>query len=254
MTYTLAVISDIHANVTALDEVLKDIKKNFQKIKEFYCPGDLVGYGPEPRTVIERILKEKKLTVVTKGNHDHAVGGGGRDKTNINSYIDKFNPYAQKAIRKHAEILSEEEKSFLYQLPNSRTCIHQNYDDKRITVIHGSPAYPLDEYILPNSAQQKDLFPFMDLFELSILILGHTHIPFIEKSTSNETGREMLMLNSGSIGQPRDKDPRASYAVIDVENFTAEIVRVEYDIDLVYRKIKELGLPEFLGERLYKGM
>ncbi|MHA1226073.1 MAG: metallophosphoesterase family protein [Candidatus Hodarchaeales archaeon] len=253
MTYTLAVISDIHANLTALDEVLKDIRKNFPDIKEMYCPGDLVGYGPEPRTVIERILKEKKLTVVTKGNHDHAVGGGGRDRSNINSYIEKFNPIAQNAIRKHAEILNEDEKAFLYQLPNSRTCIHINYEDIRIAVIHGSPAYPLDEYVLPNSAQQKDLFPFMDLFELSILILGHTHVPFIDKTTSKETGREMLMLNPGSVGQPRDEDPRASYAVVDVKNFSAEIVRVQYDIDLVYRKIKELGLPELLGKRLYEG-
>ena len=246
MPYTLAVISDIHANLTALDTVLDHIKKEFPEIIEIYCPGDLVGYGPDPSAVIDRLLKKKQLTVITRGNHDHAIGGGGRD-------IVKFNSFAQEAIHWQVSVLSQEEKSFLYQLPNSRTCIHGSFPAK-IAIVHGSPTYPLDEYILPGTSQQKDLFPFMELFELDILLLGHTHIPFIDFQVSKESGKDMFMMNSGSIGQSRDKDPRASYGVIDVENMSAEIVRVDYDIDLVERKIKDAGLPEYLGQRLHKGI
>lgn len=246
MPYTLAVISDIHANLTALDTVLEHIKQEYPEIIEIYCPGDLVGYGPDPSAVIDRILKEKHVTVITRGNHDHAVGGGGRD-------IAKFNPYAQKAINWQIVVLSQEEKSFLYQLPNSRTCIHGSFP-ARIAIVHGSPTYPLDEYILLGTSQQKDLFPFMDLFELDILLLGHTHIPFIDIQISKDSGKRMIMMNSGSIGQSRDRDPRASYGVIDVEKMNAEIIRVDYDIDLVERKIIEASLPEYLGQRLHKGI
>jgi len=246
MPYTLAVISDIHANLTALDTVLAHIIQEYPEIIEIYCPGDLAGYGPDPSAVIDLLLKERRVTVITRGNHDHAVGGGGRDTA-------KFNPYAQEAIHWQVEVLSQEEKSFLYQLPNSRTCIHGSFP-ARIAIVHGSPTYPLDEYILPGTSQQKDLFPFMELFELDILLLGHTHIPFIDIQVSKESGNKMIMMNSGSIGQSRDRDPRASYGVIDVEKMNAEIVRVDYDIDLVERKIVEVGLPEYLGQRLHKGI
>ncbi|MFX1516861.1 MAG: metallophosphoesterase family protein [Promethearchaeota archaeon] len=252
MSYTLAVLSDIHANIIALEAVLSDIQTNFPEITEYLCPGDLVGYGPNPREVIDKLISETKFTAVTKGNHDHAIGGGGRDIANFDKYIEKFNRHAQQAIKWQAEVLSPEEKTFLYQLPSSRTVTHGSYETS-ISIIHGSPQYPLDEYIRPDTPAQKDLFPFMELFEIGILLLGHTHIPFVDKSKSAETNQELLMCNPGSVGQPRDRDPRASYAVIDLENFLAEIIRVEYNIDKVAEGIKSVGLPEFLSERLYKG-
>ncbi len=251
MPFTLAIISDIHANVIALDAVLVDIKEQFPEVNELICPGDIAGYGPNPLETIGRILDEKMLTVVTKGNHDHAVGGGGRDLANFDTYIDKFNHFAQQAIRWQATILNPEEKNFLYQLPNSRTCMHKPFNIQ-IAVIHGSPEYPLNEYILPNTPQQKDLFPFMELFELGILFLGHTHIPFVDTMTS-ESGQELLICNPGSVGQPRDNEPRASYAVVDLENISAKICRVDYDIDEVQKRILDAGLPEYLAERLQKG-
>ena len=251
MSYTLAVISDIHANVIALDAVLVDIKDQFPEVNELICPGDIAGYGPNPVETIERILDEKKFAVVTRGNHDHAVGGGGRDLANFDTYINKFNQPAQQAIRWQATIFNPEEKTFLYQLPNSRTCMHKPFTIQ-IAVIHGSPEYPLNEYILPNTPQQKDLFPFMELFELGMLFLGHTHIPFVDKMIL-ESDKVYLMCNPGSVGQPRDDDPRASYAVVDVANMSAEIRRVEYDVDEVYKRILDVGLPKYLGERLQKG-
>lgn len=252
MAYTLAVISDIHANIIALEAVLSDIKENFPEITEYICPGDLVGYGPNPRAVIDKLIGENKFTAVTKGNHDHAIGGGGRDITNFDKYIDKFNRYAQQAIKWQAQVLFPEEKTFLYQLPSSRTVSNKSKDIS-ISIIHGSPQYPLDEYIRPNTPEQKDLFPFMELFEIGILLLGHTHIPFVDKSKSAETGQDLLMCNPGSVGQPRDRDPRASYAVLDLENISAEIIRVDYDIDETAKRINTVGLPDFLSERLYKG-
>ena len=88
----------------------------------------------------------------------------------------------------------------------------------------------------------------MELIEVNVLLLGHTHIPFIDKSENR------LIINPGSVGQPRDKDPRASYAVIDLENLQAKIIRVEYDIQKVNNQVKEADLPDFLGQRLSKGI
>ncbi len=250
--YTLAVISDIHANLVAYEAVMEHIRINFPEITEILCPGDLVGYGPKPREVIEAILGNQQILAITKGNHDHAVGGGGRDLKNIETYTTKFNPLAQIAIRWQASSLSEELKTFLYQLPHTRTCLHHSEANAQIGIIHGSPNFPLDEYILPNTPAQMALFPFMELIEINVLLLGHTHIPFIDKVTANE--KELLMINPGSVGQPRDKDPRASYAVIDLKNMTAEIIRVDYDTDKVNKQITKTGLPEFLGERLQLGI
>ena len=227
------------------------MKENFPDIIEILCPGDLSGYGPAPIETIEAILQDERITTITKGNHDHAIGGGGQDIKNIDAYIANFNPKAQEAIRWHADVLSTELKAFLYQLPHYRTCFHHSFSKTQIYIIHGSPSFPLDEYILPGSGAQKNLFPFMKLFEINVLLLGHTHIPFIDKK---EGETEMLMINPGSVGQPRDKDPRASYAVIDLESMTAEIIRVNYDIESVIKEINRVGLPKFLGERLRKGI
>jgi predicted phosphodiesterase len=226
------------------------MKDNFPDVTEILCPGDLVGYYAQPLEVVEAILANKKVTAVTKGNWDHAIGGGGHDLENIDQYIANFNPIAQVSVRWQVDLLSAEIKKFLYQLPHTRTCLHASHDNTQIALIHGSPNYPLSEYILYGTEAQKALFPFMELIEVNILLLGHTHIPFIDKHPEEK----LLIMNPGSVGQPRDKDPRASYAVIDLKNFQAKIVRVKYDIDKVNKQIIDAGLPEFLGKRLYKGI
>jgi len=225
------------------------MEENFPEIAEILCPGDMVGYGARPSEVIEAILANKKITAVTKGNWDHAIGGGGHD-------VDKFNLFAKESVKWHVNVLSDEIKTFLYQLPHTRTCLHTELNKTPITtpiqiaIIHGSPNYPLSEYILSGTEAQKELFPFMELIDVNILLLGHTHIPFIDKHPD----KELLIINPGSVGQPRDKDPRASYAIIDLDNLKAKIIRVEYDIDTVYQQIVDAELPDFLGKRLYKGI
>jgi predicted phosphodiesterase len=251
LAYTLAVFSDIHANIVALDTVLEDIRTQFPEVTEYLCPGDLVGYGPNPREVIQRVFNEKKLKAISKGNHDHGVGlGRGGVSKHYQKYIKNFNSYAQEAIQSHVKTLTTEEKNNLYRLPSSQTCLHQGYKTQ-IALIHGSPEYPLDEYVFPETQQQKSLFPFMELFEVGVLLLGHTHIPFVD-TLDSESG-PLLICNPGSVGQPRDRDPRASYAVIDMENYSAEIVRVDYDISAVQAEILNAGLPAYLAERLALG-
>ncbi|MHA2226834.1 MAG: metallophosphoesterase family protein [Candidatus Hodarchaeales archaeon] len=247
----LAVISDIHSNIVALDAVLRDIQVQFPEVTKILCPGDVVGYGPNPIEVIDRIISDKRISVVTKGNHDNAVGIGWRDISNYVTYLVNFKVYAQATIKWTLKELSTEYKDFLYQLPSSRTLTIEGLN-QRIAVIHGSPSYPLDEYIHPNTQAQKDLFPLMEMFGLDVLCLGHTHKPFIDKEFK-ENGQEMLMVNPGSVGQPRDNDPRASYAIITIDDFSAEIVKVDYDIDDVYQRILKSGLPSIIGKRLYEG-
>ena len=218
------------------------MKDNFPEITEIVCPGDLVGYYARPLEVVEAILDNRQIIAVTKGNWDHAIGGGGHN-------IDNFNVLAQKSVEWHVNCLSTEIKTFLYQLPATRTCMHTTAkSNHQIALIHGSPNYPLEEYIFHGTEDQKALFPFMELIDVNVLLLGHTHKPFIDKQDNR------LMINPGSVGQPRDKDPRASYAVVDLKNLRARIVRVEYDVEKVYKQVIDAGLPEFIGKRLYKGI
>ena len=240
--FSLGVISDIHSNYVAYKAVIAHMEDNFPEITEILCPGDLVGYCASPIEVVEAVLANSKITAISKGNHDHAIGGGGDN-------IDKFNAFAKESVKWHVKVLSDEIKTFLYQLPSSRACM---VDKTNIALIHGSPNYPLEEYILFGTEAQKSLFPFMELINYNVLLLGHTHKPFIDKHPDPD--KDMLIINPGSVGQPRDKDPRASYAVIDITTLEAKIVRVKYDIEKVYQQILDAGLPKKNGKRLFKGI
>ena len=239
--FSLGVISDIHSNIEALEVCLADMSFNYPEIKEIYCIGDLVGYGPDPKKVIEALFNNNLVSKIVKGNHDHYV-----DQTVTPPQV---TPLAKTAIDYQIKNIPLELRWELAQLPQFITTKHFNVE---ITLVHGSPQYPLTAYIYPDSKQQKDLFQYMCNTEIDILILGHTHIPFIRKKERNDD-KELLMLNPGAVGQPRDNNPNASYAVIDVQNMNAEIRRVEYDIYSVAKRIISVGLPESLALRLYKG-
>lgn len=235
--FSLAAISDIHGNFLALNTVLDHMTAKYP-ILQLYCVGDIVGYGPQPSECIDKVLKVCKAMV--KGNHDEAVGKEEIPKD--------FNLLAYNACEWHINHLSSEEKRLLYQLP---TMISVEYQGKNITLVHGGPEYPLEQYIYPN--QTNELIPFMELCSIDIFLMGHTHVPYVRKEIL-DNGRELLIINSGSVGQPRDNDPRASYAVIDVKNMEAKIERVPYNIKNVADSITEVGLPVEMGKRLYYGV
>lgn len=219
----VAVFADIHANLPAFERVLGEVG-DMPKL----CCGDLVGYNPFPNEVIEIAKKEKSVSIL--GNHDNAV---------LTGDTSWFNLTARKAIDWTRGELTDENLDFLKKLP-------QVYDDE-LYMAHGSPRDPLEEYVY---LEDPD-YVFLDFFNYTknnTVILGHTHVPFIKKID------ERLIFNPGSVGQPRDHDSRASYAILDTKTQEVEIKRVDYDIEKTAKKIEEVGLPGRLAMRLFSGV
>jgi putative phosphoesterase len=221
----IALIADIHGNLPAFEAVLERIDE--LGTEKIYCAGDIVGYNPFPKECIQ--LMRKRRIESCMGNHDYGVVTG---DTGL------FNPYARAAVIWTRKTIGKDEMTYLKKLPLKLE------PRKEMLLVHGSPTDPLWEYVKPHTpeAYVRSLFG-----EKDILILGHTHIPMI-----NRYGKKLLV-NPGSIGQPRDGDPKASFATLDVKNREARIIKVGYEIEKVASKIKEEGLPEFLAERLYEG-
>jgi len=237
----IAIISDIHSNIEALNAVLRDIGE----VDRILCVGDLVGYGPDPNKVIQtvRLLGIKCVM----GNHDQAT---------VNDHPVGFNKFAAEAIHwSHKAIgASKENMKMLASLPEH---LSVEYGDLSIYLVHGSPRDPLNEYIVPDTPDEL-LLHFLRQTKADILVMGHTHLPFfVDFKEKNEEG---IVLNPGSVGQPRDRDPRASYFLLEYdegekvsEKITVKPRRVDYEIEKVSEKIRKAGLPEFLAERLFHG-
>jgi putative phosphoesterase len=221
-----ALISDIHSNLIALDAVLESIGRGDVDI--IISAGDVVGYGPYPNEVVARLKDQDVLGI--RGNHDLAV---------LKNSVRGMNPVAAEAIRWTARIINAESADYLAALPPSRIF---ELDAWKTGLFHGSPRHD-DEYVYEADAT-PDL---MEICGCQLLISGHTHIPYLKRM---EQG---LMINPGSVGQPRDDDPRAAYVLFDTQECRAEILRIEYDVERVAQAIKEAGLPRFLGERLTYG-
>ena len=238
------VISDIHANYTALTTVLNDAGE----VDETWCLGDLVGYGPDPNAVVEEVRDIKNLTCLL-GNHDVAAIG--------KMPLETFNGDARRSLMHHEKVLTATNMDFMRSQP-TRIKVRGN-----ATLAHGSPRDPLWEYIL-NSLTARLNF---DHFETPWCFVGHTHIQSIfvrdeksdrvtvEQTRPNETIhlRPKLILNPGSVGQPRDRDPRAAYAIYDTEAQTWTPKRVMYNIAEVQERIREAGLPEKHAVRIAEG-
>ena len=223
----MAIISDIHSNLPALQIVLEQIEK--EGVDRILCAGDIVGYGPYPNEVIERLKKIELTTIL--GNHDRAVLS--RDSSNMNIQ-------AQDAVWWTIENLEQEGQDYLALL-NSKESFFWN--GLSIAIYHGSPRDD-NEYIPEESADDE----LLGLAKSDFLILGHTHVPFIN---SLDIG---TIVNPGSIGQPRDGDPRASFAIYDHRLRRFEIKRLAYDIDAMAEAMRACGLPSFLSMRLYSGI
>ena len=232
----IVLISDIHSNLEALEAVWDEIKH----ADVILCMGDLVGYGASPNEVVEFVRKQMKRRsfLCVRGNHDNAIAFGAEWS---------FNPYARHAVRWHQWVMKVENIEFLRRLP-----VRQLFTDntgRSYLLIHGSPRGPLDEYLFP-WLPEEEFKAVLSYLRQDDLLVGHTHVPMLKVIE----GRRII--NPGSVGQPRDGDWRASYAVIDTERKppdNVEFHRVEYDVREAARKIREAGLPRFLADRLFEG-
>ncbi|MHA2297090.1 MAG: metallophosphoesterase family protein [Candidatus Hodarchaeales archaeon] len=242
-----AVISDIHSNLPALREVFKDIFE--LEINHIICLGDIIGYGPFPLECIDSLLKAKNMSslYVLKGNHDHYLVHGLLEQDRV---IDE----AKRAIDWTNSLVQEKGgqlKMFLDTLPESLTLKVGIY---HFHLVHGSPEQPLDEYVFKDSLGYASTVMYLQETGYDLCLMGHTHIPYFE--IIDDPIKTRYVGNPGSVGQPRDKSPKASYMVLDIskDGVNGEIRRIEYDIDMVQAKIREVGLPEMLAERLSFGV
>jgi len=238
------VISDIHANYTALMAVLSDAGQ----VDETWCLGDLVGYGPDPNAVVEEVRDIANLTCIL-GNHDMAAIG--------KMPLEAFNGDARRSLEYHEKVLSASNMDFMRSLSaNVKVC-------GEATLAHGSPRDPLWEYILNALSAQVNF----DQFETPLCFVGHSHIQCtftlddntnrvtVKQSKADETVTLLpkMILNPGSVGQPRDRNPKAAYAIYDTEAFTWTPRRVAYNIPEVQKRIREAGLPEKHATRIAEG-
>lgn len=237
----IAVISDVHANLHALDAVLADIGS----VDAIWHLGDIVGYGPEPDAVVDRLVSVGAIGV--RGNHD-AAAAGGRE-------IDWFNPDARAAMEWTRRAISASTLAWLTALPERR-------EEAGFTLVHGSPLDPIWEYVTTTEAAHANLASISTPHGLN----GHTHVPIAFSLDGERMGRvdpggtpttpldgPRLLLNPGSVGQPRDGDRRASYLLLDLTARHAQWGRVAYDVDAVGAAMRAAGLPRQLGERLRHG-
>ena len=239
------IISDIHANLAALEAVLEDAD-GFDAV---WCLGDLVGYGPDPNECVERIQALDAVTVV--GNHDCAALG--------QLSLDQFNQDARTANAWTRERLTAEARAYLESLP-------KRLEKGDYTLVHGSPREPTWEYILD---VERAIANF-EHFDTRFCLVGHTHVPgaFIQDRESDRYGVVVspypgsmpldeshlrLIINPGSVGQPRDGDPRASYAIMDTDDGAWHQLRVDYDIEVTQERMRSVGLPHRLIKRLEVG-
>lgn len=222
-----AVISDIHSNKVALDAVMEDIES--EGVDSILCAGDIVGYGPRPKECLETVRRE--CDVVIKGNHDRILANGNFEDLMANNM-------AYEGINHSSDELLDSQLEWLDSL-NEKELVNDS-----LLMVHSHPEEQ-DRYVRPRDFPR--MRNYMD--DLDCMILGHTHI----QHRADVDGR--LVFNPGSVGQPRDRDSRASYAVLTVEDgiFDVEMKRVEYNIDKVANQIRNENLPERTADRLYIG-
>ncbi|OAQ53131.1 hypothetical protein HTG_09875 [Natrinema mahii] len=219
----VGLISDVHSNKVALETVLADMPA----VDEILCAGDVVGYNPWPGDCVDELRSRDVPTVM--GNHDAAVAG---------DTPFRFNGMAKAGVDHANGELSDDQLEWLADLPAERLAC-----DGRVKLVHGHPDDP-DRYTRYTYPEE---FTARMLGDEDVLVLGHTHVQGVERFG------EGIVVNPGSVGQPRDGDPRAGYAVVDLDALTVETHRVEYDIDAVQAAVEEAGLPSRIGSRLVRG-
>jgi predicted phosphodiesterase len=242
------VLTDIHANLEALDTCLADARaRTFDQVLVL---GDVIGYGADPNAVIDRVRELSPIALV-RGNHDKVSSG-------LES-ADGFNAIARTAAHWTSTELTEDHRHWIADLPQGPVIV-----DADVEICHGSPVDE-DEYIFGHVEARS---AFM-ASKRPICLFGHTHYPAVfEYARGTVDGTRVAMgiepdlalvagvrylINPGSVGQPRDGDPRAAYAIVDVPNARVELVRLDYPVRIAQEKIRLAGLPEPLADRLAAG-
>ncbi len=241
----IAILGDVHSNLPAFEAVLRHAESG-GGLDALWCLGDTVGYGPHPNECLDLLRRYQHLAVA--GNHDLAACG--------RMGTEEFNEAAAAAARWTDAQLTADSRSFLEAL----TMVVSEGD---FTLVHGSLRWPEWEYLLSSEQAQAQL----ELQQTPYSIVGHSHLPFVCREEDGsppflakaadgeqvELGDERLILNPGAVGQPRDSDPRAAYALYDSDAAAVTYARVEYDIAATQRAMEAAGLPRSLSERLSHG-
>ncbi len=231
----IGIISDIHGNLEALVRVLSTI--NYLQCDLIYCLGDIVGYGPFPNECID--LVRERCAMVVRGNHDSGVTG--------DTPYEQFNQFGVAAIKWTRKHITRRNADYLKRLPFMR--VHQN-----VTIAHASPDQPAEWTYVTTTAAAVKAF---GAFATSVCFIGHTHIPVVigEDGTVNNPRPDCrYLINVGSVGQPRDHDPKASFGVFETKTLDYQLMRVEYDVEATAKEILKQRLPDFLASRLFIGL
>ena len=237
------IVADIHSNLEAFTAVLQAAKAGGE-ISEIWCLGDIVGYGPDPQSCLHLLRQYPHICVA--GNHDMAAIG----KIDTSD----FNVAAALATNWTAQHLLTEDKQYLASLPMIK-------EVGNFTLVHGSPREPIWEYVLSPMEAQASL----SYFQTNYCLIGHSHVPALfqfedgccsqsQLPATLRLGKNRFMLNPGGVGQPRDHNPKAGYAIYDTEFNSISHYRVEYDISTTQEKMLRLGLPHSLAGRLSHGL
>jgi len=236
------ILSDLHGNPEALEAVLADAEGRYERI---LCLGDLVGYGADPNAIVN--WTRKNAAVIVRGNHDKA--GAGLDD------METFSPLAKASGLWTRTVLTPESRSYLERLPRGPL----PYEG--IDLVHGSPADE-DEYLI----SPEDALPVRAYLGAQVTFFGHTHVQggflvaqraamrILPAGVFELEPQHFYLINPGSVGQPRDGDPRAAYALYSPEDRTVEFRRAAYDVYRAAAKIRAAGLPDFLAARLHEGI
>jgi len=236
----IAVISDIHSNLTALQTALNYILEI--KPDKIVCLGDIVGYGPRPNECVELIHQNCQISLM--GNHDHAVLGL------TDTY--HFNQYAREAINWTRKTLTIQNKAYLENLTFSH---HEN----EILYVHSTPVHPEEWHYILSEYEARQ---YLEKMKQNICFVGHSHIPILfgtdkkpiyEEEIDLDLEREKYIVNVGSVGQPRDGDPRLCFVLLDTVSGILKFIRLDYPIQETYDEILENQLPPFLAMRLFAG-
>lgn len=241
------IFSDIHSNLEAFNAVLSTVAS--YQIEKYVFLGDIVGYAANPNEVID-LLRTLKPLIAIRGNHDKVIAGIERG--------DNFNFSAQMAVSWSKQQITAHNKNFLESLSRGPIVV-----DECFQIVHGHPEEE-DFYIF----RREDVWEVLNNSKQWITFFGHTHFPILYIQNHSDLSEEYpdtdsfccalsrekkYLINPGSVGQPRDSNPKASFAIFDSGTDTIEIKRIEYDIKSAQGKIQKAGLPEYLASRLSEG-